>query len=149
MTGDQSIELSETERDRFLGNGGTGVLGFTTGRDDPPYSIPVSYGYDATETTFYFRLVVDGDSGKREFLDRPVSFVVYGQEDDEWHSVVGTGRLESTTDPDAETDVLAGLERVHIPVVDIFGRPPKEIHFEFYRLVPDRLSGRKESKTEL
>jgi hypothetical protein len=30
---------------------------------------------------------------------------------------------------------------------DVFGKPPGEVDFEFYRLVPDELTGRKESRT--
>jgi len=144
----ESVELEAAARDRFLGDGGTGVLSFAAG-DDAPHSVPVSYGYDERTTTFYFRLAVDADDGKDAFLDEAVSFVVYGRADDEWHSVVATGRLESTTAPEAGTDALAGLERVRIPVVDIFGRPPREVSFEFYRLVPERLSGRKEARSRL
>jgi nitroimidazol reductase NimA-like FMN-containing flavoprotein (pyridoxamine 5'-phosphate oxidase superfamily) len=80
-------------------------------------------------------------------VGRPVTFVVYAQRDGGWQSVVATGDLEATTDASVSTETLEGLEHVHIPLVDIFGRPTKDVDFEFYRLVPDELTGRKESPT--
>jgi nitroimidazol reductase NimA-like FMN-containing flavoprotein (pyridoxamine 5'-phosphate oxidase superfamily) len=142
------IELTEDERDEFLGRGGTGVISLSSGMDEPPHAIPVSYGYDATEETFYFRLAVDEESEKGDLSGRQVTFVVYGQNDD-WRSVVAKGSLRETTDDDIAATALSGLERTHIPLVDIFGRPPRQVVFEFYQLVPDSLTGRREVRTGL
>ena len=139
--------MDADERDAFLGDGGTGVVSLSAGRDEPPHSVPVSYGYDAAGTTFYFRLAAGPGSAKGDLDDRPVTFVTHRETDDGWRSVVASGRLESTTDEAAGTDALAGLDRVHIPYVDVFGRPPEQVAFEFYRLVPDSLNGRKEAST--
>jgi len=139
--------MDDGERDGFLGDGGTGVLALDTGADDPPYAIPVSYGYDADEETFYFRLAVGSDREKGQLAGRSATFVAYGDEDGGWKSVVARGQLESTEDDDIATDTLDGLSRVEIPIVDIFGRPPGEVSFEFHRLVPASLTGRKESST--
>lgn len=146
----RSVSMDSDECDSLLGVGGTGVLSFArSGSEDPPHSVPVSYGYDDSERVFYFRLAVGSDSEKDEVIDRPVTFVVYGQFDDEWRSVVAKGRLEETTEESVATESLEGLEHVHIPLVDIFGRPPRDVPFEFYRLVPEEITGRKESTTEL
>lgn len=56
--------MNPDERDAFLGTGGTGVISFATTGDEPPHSIPVSYGYDGSEVTFYFRLAVDAEATK-------------------------------------------------------------------------------------
>lgn len=140
-------EMDREERDEFLGTGGTGVISFSSGADTPPHTLPVSYGYDEVDSTFYVRLAVDGDSEKGDPDDRPVSFVTYGQVDGEYRSVVATGRLVSTTEDDVDNEALAGLRRVHIPLVDIFGERPANVEFEFYRLDPDNLTTRKESST--
>jgi nitroimidazol reductase NimA-like FMN-containing flavoprotein (pyridoxamine 5'-phosphate oxidase superfamily) len=140
-------ELVEEERDACLGNGGTGVISVSDSGTDPPHSIPVSYGYDTTETAFYFRLAVDPDSAKGNISDRAITFVVYGQENDEWWSVIAKGQLEETTEESIATETLQGFQNVHIPLVDIFGRPPKDVSFKFYRLIPDELTSRKESHT--
>lgn len=142
-------EMDATERDDFLGTGGTGVVSFSTTGDEPPHTVPVSYGYDAAESNFYFRLAVGSDSAKADPAGRAVSFVVYGHEADGWRSVVATGSLEATTEASIATDTLQGLERVHIPLVDVFGEPPKDVPFEFFRLVPAELTARREDRTEL
>lgn len=148
MSTPEPVAMDEDERDERLGTGGAGVISFSVPGDDPPHSVPVSYGYDATEPAFYFRLAVEPDSDKGEISDRAVTFVVYGQAD-EWWSVVATGRLEETTGDSIAKETLQGFQHVHIPFVDIFGGPPKDVSFEFYRLLPDELTSRKESSTAL
>jgi hypothetical protein len=145
MTDESPLELDADERDAFLGRGGTGVISFATDEETPPHSVPISYGYDAEHTTFYFRLAVDKERTKAPFVDRPVTFVVFGEADDRWESVVATGRLEPTDTEGIETETLDGLDRVHIPLVDIFDAPVRTVSFDFFRLVPDELTGRKES----
>jgi hypothetical protein len=140
-----TVELEGTERDEHLGSGGVGVVSFDTPGEAAPHSIPVSYGYDATDETFYFRLAVPSEGEKTDLVDRPVSFVVHGSADGRWWSVVASGRLEHVEDDAVGTDALAGLDRSHIPLFDVFGRPPSEVPFRFYRLVPDDLTGRAES----
>jgi nitroimidazol reductase NimA-like FMN-containing flavoprotein (pyridoxamine 5'-phosphate oxidase superfamily) len=147
MVNSDSGEMDADERNAFLGRGGTGVISLAMG-EEAPHSIPVSYGYDATESSFYFRLANEPGSAKGDLPGRTVSFVTYGN-DDGWKSVVATGKLEQTTEESVATESLQGLERVHIPLIDIFGKPPREVAFEFYRLVPDELTTRTETYTEL
>lgn len=149
MTEPQHTTLSVDEREAFLRDGGTGVLSFSTREDDAPHSIPVSYGYDAVEADFYFRLATGDDSEKWPPEERPVTFVAYGREDDRWVSVVASGNLHETTDSEVADETIAGLERVHIPFVDIFGDPPADVQFQFYRLDPDSLTARGETPTEV
>jgi hypothetical protein len=147
MTDRDAVAMSDDERDAFLGDGGTGVLSLAGG-DDPPHAVPVSYGYDAESGSFFFRLATGPDSQKGELEGRAVTFVAYGSEDDgTWRSVVARGRLEGTTDAGVGAEALAELERVHLPLVDIFGRPPTEVSFEFHRLAPERLTARKATST--
>lgn len=146
MVETQSVALGADERDIFLGNGGVGVLSLSTGGPEPPHSLPVSYGYHADAETFYFRLAAGGDSRKGPIEDRPVTFVTYGKDnEDEWRSVVASGRLQPLESSEIATEALAGLDSVQIPLVDIFEVPPKEVTFEFVRLVPEKLTSRKES----
>lgn len=141
-----AIEMDAAERDEFLGTGGTGVLSYAREAAAPPYSVPVSYGYDAAEETFYFRLAAEESGEKTALPGRSVTFVTHG-ETDQWRSVVASGRLESTTKEGIATESLAGLERVHIPLFDVFDQPVEEVPFEFYRLAPDELTGRMERST--
>ena len=82
MSGLRWLQLSEEELDEFLGDGGTGVLSFSAGHDEPPFSLPVSYGYLGDTGHFHYRLAVPEDSSKERYLDRPVSFVVHDHTDD-------------------------------------------------------------------
>lgn len=141
---DDTIELDPEERDEFLGTGGTGVLALSSTSDEPPHSIPVSYGYDPTESVFYFRLATGPDSEKGNLSDRAVSFVTYGR-DDGWRSVVARGRLEDVTEEAIATETLDGLDHVDIPLLDVFDRPTRTVSFEFFRLLPEELTGLKES----
>lgn len=147
MSTDRPNEMDAEERDSFLGNGGTGVLSLSAPGDDPPHSVPVSYGYDAETGTFYFRLAVDPDSAKGDLAERAVSFVTYGQSDERWRSVVAKGRLEGTTEESIAIATLEGLQRVDLQYVDIFDEPPRSVTFEFYRLVPDEIGARRELST--
>lgn len=147
MSVPEPVEMDTDERDDFLGEGGTGVISFSTAPDEPPHSIPISYGYDSQETTFYFRLAVESDSAKVDLLDRPVTLVVHGSEQGTWRSVVASGHLTETTDESVGTEALQGFERVQIPLRDVFGKPPGQVTFKFYLLDPDSLTGLRESRT--
>lgn len=148
MQGLRWVQLSDDERTEFLGNGGTGVLSFATESDEPPFSIPVSYGYFADAKALYFRLAFPDESPKRSLVDDPASFVVHRETDDGWRSVVTTGHLEEVSDAPYESSALQGMWAVDIPRVDIFDRPPEEIPFRTFRLIGEQLSGRKAVTTD-
>ncbi|WP_256391947.1 pyridoxamine 5'-phosphate oxidase family protein [Natronoarchaeum rubrum] len=141
-------KLSDDELDEFLDDGGTGVISFSTAADEPPFTVPVSYGYYADERQFYFRLSFPDEGGKAEFLDHPVAFVAHGREDGQWRSAVATGQLEEVSDAPYESMQVQGLWAVRIPRVDIFDRPPEDVPFRDFRLVPDTLDGRKEFRSD-
>lgn len=145
------IQLSDSERDAFLSRVDTGVLSLSTPSDKAPHSVPVSFGYNADQTAFYFRIADLPSNEKGELDGRVVTFVTYGRDEaiGGYVSVVAQGLLEPTTDDEIATEALAGLEGVTIPFVDIFGDPPADLSFSFYRLVPETLTGRKEGKTEV
>jgi len=136
--------MDADEREEFLGRGGTGVLSLSTD-EGPPHTVPVSYGYDSVDGTFYFRLAVGASHSKGQLPDRAVSFVTFDQTDDGWHSVVAAGHLEDVEREGIETETLEGLQRVEIPLIGIFDHPTREVDFEFYRLVPAELTGRVQS----
>lgn len=145
----RSVTMNDEERDEFLGNGGTGVASFPQG-DEPPYTLPVSYGYDPETGDFYFRLAFGPDTSKGDVVtDRtPVSFVTYEQTDDGWRSVVATGKLHEVTEAAVNSDVVTAIRRIHIPLVDVFDRNPRELEFRFFQLKPDEFHGKKEARTE-
>ncbi|MFB6075252.1 MAG: pyridoxamine 5'-phosphate oxidase family protein [Haloarculaceae archaeon] len=144
MADESPIELDPATRDAFLSTGGTGVLSLSTSGETPPHSVPVSYGYDDDEETFYFRLAVGPESEKGDLADRPVSFVTYGEREGRWHSVVAEGRLEPVAEAEA-SETLPGLARVDIPLVDAFADPTRTVTFAFFRLEPSALTARTEA----
>ena len=148
MQGLRWITLTDDEIDTFLGRGGTGMLSFTTELDQPPVLRPVSYGYNADAGTLFFRLSVPPGAEKTPVLDNPVAFATFDRADDRWHSVVATGALEVLDELPYEASAVQELWDVRIPSVDIFDRPRDEVEFRTVRLVPERLSGRKEVRSE-
>ncbi|USZ67218.1 pyridoxamine 5'-phosphate oxidase family protein [Halorussus salilacus] len=146
MEGLRWVQLSEGEMNEFLGTGGTGILSFSTESGDPPFSVPVSYGYDTDGEAFYFRLALPPESGKTALLDNPVTFATHERTDDGWRSVVASGRLTEVSDMPYDATVVQAMWAVDIPEVDIFDRPPEDIDFRHFRLDPQRLTGRKEVK---
>lgn len=138
------VQMSDEELNAFLGRGGTGVISFSTGADEPPFSIPVSYGYTADSMAFYYRLAFPPGSGKEAVLDSPVSFVTHDRTDEGWRSVVASGRLEEIEGLPYESAAVQEMWAVRIPSVDIFNRPPEDVTFRHFRLVPETLQGRKE-----
>ncbi|MDS0283048.1 pyridoxamine 5'-phosphate oxidase family protein [Haloarcula onubensis] len=140
--------MTEDELTAFLGDGGTGVISFSTSSDDSPYSIPVSYGFNSDVKHFHFRLALPPGSEKEALVARPVSFVTHDQADEGWRSVVATGSLEDLTDEPYESSAIQERWGVDVPVVDIFEEPPEDVAFRKFRLVPDQLTGRKQIRSE-
>lgn len=146
----RSVRMSSEERNEFLGSGGTGVISFDTSGDGPPYTRPVSYGYDAKTGSFYFRLAIGPeDAGKRDFLDedREISFVTYDETDGGWRSIIATGTLEEITKSALDPDVAEAMQRVKIPFVDVYDSHPLTLEFRFFRLTPVEVTGQQESGT--
>ncbi|MFP8956915.1 pyridoxamine 5'-phosphate oxidase family protein [Natrialbaceae archaeon A-CW3] len=150
MQGLRWVQLTRDEVDAFLGRGGTGVISFGTTVDEPPFSIPVSYGYYADEGHFYFRLSFPADhaGGKVTVIDRPVSFTVYEETEDGWQSVVAQGMLEEVSDAPYDSMAVQAMWDVQIPAVDIFEDPREDITFRDFRMVPEKMNGRGEVQTE-
>ncbi|NKE36624.1 pyridoxamine 5'-phosphate oxidase family protein [Natronococcus sp. JC468] len=146
MADERWLELSESELNRFLGRGGTGVLSF--GADAAPASIPVSYGYNEDLEAFYFRLSLPPEGRKAELVDRPVSFVTYRETDDGWRSAVATGRLEAVEEASYESTTVQGMWGISIPEIDVFEQPREELRFRDFQLEPETLSGRTEVPSE-
>jgi uncharacterized protein len=148
MQGLRWLQMDDDELHRFLGRGGTGVLSFAARKDDSPTSIPVSYGYDADANAFYYRLSAVDDGRKAALVDRELSFVTYRETDDGWRSVIATGRLRALEDEPENTQVLESMRGIEIPIVDIFDRPQRETAFQYFRLEPQTITGRKEVLSE-
>ncbi|RXK49001.1 pyridoxamine 5'-phosphate oxidase family protein [Halorientalis pallida] len=148
MQGLRWTSLTDGEIETFLGRGGVGALSFATGSDRPPVLRPVSYGYNAATGNLFFKLSVPSGAEKRAVLDNPVAFTTFGRVDGRWWSVVATGSLEVLDELPYDASAVHELWDVRIPAVDIFDRPRDEVAFRTVRLVPDRVSGRREVPSE-
>ncbi|MCL9816693.1 pyridoxamine 5'-phosphate oxidase family protein [Natronocalculus amylovorans] len=150
MDSQQSVSLSEDELEMFLGTGGTGTLAFGTDRSEPPYAIPVSYGFDSETRQFFFRLAhaPRSDELPSKPTQNPVTFVTFSETPTGWHSAIASGTLTGISEPAVDDVAAEALRRIHIPLVDIYDHPTKEVEFAFFRLDPETLSGRKEAHVD-
>lgn len=137
--------MSDEQIDAFLGRNETGVLSLA--RDGEPYSIPVSYGYEADSRQVYLRLVSAPGSQKRAFLgaDPSATLVVYDSaETDEttYRSVVVSGSLRQV-DPDAlSVEQVQQYGDARRPLFEVWGEEKADLDIRLYELVPTELTGR-------
>lgn len=142
MALDQQTSLSADETDAVLARHETGVLSLA--RDDEPYAIPISYGYDSDERRFYLRLVSAPGSEKRQFLGSTpqVRLVVYENEHGVYRSVVAVGKLEEIPRSELTVEHIEQYGEAKRPLFEIWGESKQDLDIQLYQLVPDELSGR-------
>lgn len=141
----QETEMSEAEIDAFLSERETGVLSLA--KDNDPYAIPVSYGYDPETGTLFMRLVSTPESEKRVFLSSSPAarVVVYDENDDRtrYRSVVAKGTL-AEIDPDALTaEKIVQYGQTRRPLFEIWGQEKEDLDIQLYELDPVDLQGRR------
>ncbi|MFB6179802.1 MAG: pyridoxamine 5'-phosphate oxidase family protein [Halorientalis sp.] len=141
MTLDQT-DFSEAALDEFLGRYETGVLSLA--RDDEPYAIPISYGYDATNRRFFLRLVSTPESEKRRFLASSphTRLVVYEADDPVYRSAVAVGTLEQVPRDELTVEHIEQYGDAKRPLFEIWGSSKRDLDIQLYQLDPDELTGR-------
>jgi uncharacterized protein len=142
MALDQQTALSDAKTDTVLGRHETGVLSLA--REDEPYAIPISYGYDADQRRFYLRLVSTPASEKRRFLASAprARIVVYEEETDVYRSVVAVGTLQEVPTDDLTVEHIEQYGEAKRPLFEIWGESKPDLDIGLYRLTPDSVSGR-------
>ncbi|MGM0591631.1 MAG: pyridoxamine 5'-phosphate oxidase family protein [Halobacteriota archaeon] len=142
MVLDQETEMSSEEVGDLLGRHETGVLSLA--RDDEPYAIPISYGYDATEQQFYMRLVSTPQSEKRRFLSSSpqARLVVYEEDDDTYRSVVAIGTLEAVSMDELTVEHIQQYGDAKRPLFEIWADAKADLDIYLYKLEPAEMSGR-------
>ena len=136
--------MTVEETDAFLGANETGVLSLADA--DDPYAVPISYGYDAGNRTFYFRLVSTDGSEKRRFLaDEPrARFVVYGDDDGEaYRSVVAGGEIREIDPAELSVDQIQQYGEAKRPLFEIWGKGKESLDIRLYELDATELTGRR------
>lgn len=143
MALDHQTELSPPEIDAFLGRNETAVVALA--REDEPYAIPISYGYDADQRVFFLRLVSTPESEKRRFLASSprARLVVYESDDDVYRSVVASGRLEEIPREELTVEHVEQYGDTKRPLFEIWGESRKELDVQLYTFDPDELNGRR------
>lgn len=142
MATNSEVEMSAAEVDAFLSRHETGVLSLA--RDETPYAIPISYGFDTESRDAFLRLVSTPDSEKREFLgsNPRARIVVYDEDDDEYSSVVGVGTLRRVDLDELTPATIAQYGETRRPLFEIWADGKSDLDIDLYRFVPDRLTGR-------
>ncbi|MFC3959355.1 pyridoxamine 5'-phosphate oxidase family protein [Halovivax cerinus] len=144
----RETEMAPDELDAFVGQQETGVLSLA--RDDEPYAIPISYGYDANERVFYLRLVSTPESEKRRYLSSSprARLVVYDENRPEstYRSVVAVGSLAEIPPGELTVDRIEQYGEAKRPLFEIWANSKQDLDIQLYTLEPAELSGR---RTEL
>jgi nitroimidazol reductase NimA-like FMN-containing flavoprotein (pyridoxamine 5'-phosphate oxidase superfamily) len=137
--------MSTAEIGEFLSGAETGVLSLA--RENEPYSIPISYGYDADSRVFYMRLVSTPDSDKRRVLssEPQVRLVIYDENDPQtrYRSVLASGTLEEIDPNEMSVEEIEQYGEARRPLFEIWGTGKDELDIKLYRLRPEELTGRR------
>ena len=143
MTTNREVEMDASAVDAFLARHETGVLSLA--RDDAPYAIPVSYGYDEDAREAFIRLVSSVDSEKRAFLgsDPAARLVVYEEDGDEYTSIVGVGTLRRIDLDELTPETITQYGETRRPLFEIWTDGKADLDIDLYRFEPERLTGRK------
>ena len=143
MALDQQTEMSRAETDALLARNETGVLSLA--RDDEPYAIPISYGYDTEHRRFYLRLVSNPESEKPKFLaSTPCArLVVYEEDDPVYYSVVAAGTLTEVSRDELTVEHIKQYGEAKRPLFEIWGEPHQDLDIRLYQFNPDELNGRR------
>jgi nitroimidazol reductase NimA-like FMN-containing flavoprotein (pyridoxamine 5'-phosphate oxidase superfamily) len=142
MALDQQTEMSRAETDALLARHETGVLSLA--RDDEPYAIPISYGYDAEARTFFLRLVSTPESEKREFLSSSpaVRLVVSEEAEPEYRSAVAKGTLREVSTDEMTVERIEQFGDAKRPLFEVWGESRADLRIQLYELDADDVSGR-------
>lgn len=142
MTMNSEVEMTDAEVDAFLSRHETGVLSLA--RDETPYAIPISYGFDEGSRDAFLRLVSTPESEKAEFLasSPQARIVVYEEDGDTYSSVVGIGTLQQVDLDELTPETIAQYGETRRPLFEIWADGKPDLDIDLYRFVPDRLTGR-------
>ena len=135
-------QLAEAETIEFIKNGYWGVMALA--QQDEPYGVPIIYGYDAQDGSFY---IANGPGRKIEMaLANPRCTLTVVEVDEygkRWRSVIVRGRLELVEDMSAKLHAFNILRkqmpRGSTPSVRDAARLAKA---KVIRVVPDEIPGR-------
>jgi nitroimidazol reductase NimA-like FMN-containing flavoprotein (pyridoxamine 5'-phosphate oxidase superfamily) len=128
----------------FLTEQGHGVLSFGGGE---PYGLPISFGYNPSESECILQLVSGTDSRKAAAIEQSdaVGLTVYDWNNvDDWRSVIITGQLSQIPGDSAEAESAAEIftESASVTTLAVFNQSLSESTITWYRLDIDEITGR-------
>ncbi|MFB6105387.1 MAG: pyridoxamine 5'-phosphate oxidase family protein [Halobacteriaceae archaeon] len=144
------VEMSPAEMAAFLERHGHGVLSFG---GDPPYALPMSFGYHVLNDRCVFQFLFNPESRKRDYVttgDR-VTLTAYEWTDPaDWRSVVVEGRLSPIEgDSPAALDAASVFAPYETTVsLTVFERPVDELDPAWYELAVEEMHGRQSPTAE-
>ncbi|KAB1192455.1 pyridoxamine 5'-phosphate oxidase family protein [Haloferax sp. MBLA0076] len=142
MSLDQQTDLSFDDIAEVLARHETGVLSLA--KDDEPYAIPISYGYDPDGGQFYVRLVSTPESEKRQFLTSSprARLVVHESNGKIYRSVIAEGDLERVDPSEMTVERIVQYGKAKRPLFEIWGETKRDLDIQLFELDPDNLGGR-------
>lgn len=141
-TGDRpdEFEMTRAEAESMLRTHGHGTLSLADGGE--AYAVPMSYGYDG-DCYFVFRQ--PGEQSRKltaiQATDRAALLVTDIRSKHDWASVLAEGPVEEV--PDAEWDSLRAALEGNAWFPSLFSETDPMQRFRGYRLVPERVTGRR------
>lgn len=145
MPEDSMTSLTDHAIKDQLSKGGTGVL--SVAKNNTPYSIPVSFGYDPGSNRLFLQLGFTPDSEKHEFIRDGIDarLVMYENPTETWRSIIATGTLHEITPEEIDNQVARNLRQAQPPLYSIWDTPVESIEFRIFELQLTSLSGRESS----
>jgi nitroimidazol reductase NimA-like FMN-containing flavoprotein (pyridoxamine 5'-phosphate oxidase superfamily) len=141
---ERTVEMTTAEIDEYLDEAGLGILAFA---GDPPYAIPMSFGYDTERRELYLQLGTFAESEKQRRLQESesVTLVVdHYERPDRWRSVIVDGTLRTLSEGERnDREAVETFAKSKLASVDVFSMDPGEVTFSWYVLEPTSFSGRK------
>ncbi|MEF8773639.1 MAG: pyridoxamine 5'-phosphate oxidase family protein [Halobacteriales archaeon] len=143
MALEERTEMSRSSVDRLVERVETGVLSLAV--EDEPYAIPVSYGYDPDDRTFYLRLVSAPDSDKRRFVSSnpEARLVIYEEEPPVYRSVIATGTMAEISTDELDVEHIEQFGDAKRPLFEIWAEPKPGLDVQLFELAPEELTGRR------
>lgn len=136
-----AASMSDDEIDSFLRERGSGTLSLTDKQET--YAVPESFGYDGDY--LYFQFVHSDDSHKMAFLETTdvATFTTF-TDNRPGQSVIVRGPIEPVAKEDEVCASRAFSANSVVPMLNVsVDKSVDELSFEFYKLCPVDISGRK------
>jgi nitroimidazol reductase NimA-like FMN-containing flavoprotein (pyridoxamine 5'-phosphate oxidase superfamily) len=134
-------ELGEVEIDAVIEREGVGVLALSA--DDVPYALPMSYGYDPGQGTFYMMFGADGRKTEYVTANDTASLTITERDGGVWRSILVRGWIGDVPESKERQAFAALATTATFPNdLQVWGDRIEETELELYMLEPEERTGR-------